>query len=136
MTAYCIGILSFLALGLAWALWVWRTESRKGLSIEHFRESWHEAMTGQTHPIEELWADVYDYDEDGVRIDEIYVDVWTMDKFAQVLITNAGTPPLYGNLHIGHTDDWEHARDTARNAAQRLGYKVVEHDIYEDEDYE
>lgn len=28
--------------------------------IEAFRQSWHEAMTGQTHPVSTLWDDMDD----------------------------------------------------------------------------
>lgn len=61
------------------------------------------------------------------------LDIWQLDDSREIMISNAGSMPTHATLHLGEANEWDEAYDIAEPIAKRLGYRVVEHDISEDE---
>lgn len=61
------------------------------------------------------------------------IDVWQLDKFKQIMLSNAGSTPLHADLHLGSASDWDAAYNIAQPIAELFGYEIIEHDISDDE---
>lgn len=61
------------------------------------------------------------------------LDVWQFDSRREIMISNSGLPPANADLRLGEAPDWDAAYDIAEPIAQALGYRIIEHDISDDE---